>query len=198
MTVPALSDIRFPGTDLRLLDKEDPSKDALPGEPGELAILGPQVMRGYWNRPDAAAKAFATRDGKRWLRTGDIATIGDDGYVRIVDRSKDMIAVSGFKVFPSQVEAVMVEHPAVKEALVIGVADVYHGEMPRAFVTLRPEASAGEEELRDWLNERVGKHERVDLVAIRDSLPKTMVGKLDRKTLRKEVAEAGVAIVGSD
>lgn len=188
----------FPGTDLRLLDKEDPSKDALPGEPGELAILGPQVMRGYWNRPDAAAKAFATRDGKRWLRTGDIATIGDDGYVRIVDRSKDMIAVSGFKVFPSQVEAVMVEHPAVKEALVIGVADVYHGEMPRAFVTLRPEASAGEEELRDWLNERVGKHERVDLVAIRDSLPKTMVGKLDRKTLRKEVAEAGVAIVGSD
>jgi len=187
----------LPGTDLRLLDKDDPARDAPPGEPGELAICGPQVMKGYWNRPDAAARAFAERDGKRWLRTGDIATIGEDGYVRIVDRSKDMIAVGGFKVFPSQVEAVMVEHPAVKEALVIGVADAYHGEMPRAFVTLQPGASAGEEELRDWLNERMGKHERVDRVVIRESLPRTMVGKLDRKALREEVVDAGEALAGS-
>ncbi|MDG2003971.1 MAG: AMP-binding protein [Novosphingobium sp.] len=188
----------FPGTDLRLLDKEDPAKDAPPGEPGELAILGPQVMQGYWNRPDAAARAFAVRDGNNWLRTGDIATIDDDGYVRIVDRSKDMIAVGGFKVFPSQVEAVVVEHPAVKEALVIGVADDYRGEMPRAFVTLQLGASAGDEELRDWVNQRVGKHERVDQVVIRDSLPKTMVGKLDRKTLRQEVIAAGESIVEAD
>jgi len=180
----------FPGTDLRLLDKEDATRDAPAGEPGELAIRGPQVMRGYWNRPDAAANAFAEISGERWLRTGDVATIDEEGYVRIVDRMKDMIAVGGFKVFPSQVEAVLVEHPAVKEALVIGVADEYRGESPRAFVTLQPDVTAGEEELRDWLNERMGKHERVDQVVIRDSLPKTMIGKLDRKALRAEVADA--------
>ena len=181
----------FPSTDLRLLDKEDPAKDAAPGEPGELAIRGPQVMRGYWNRPDAAANAFAERDGKQWLRTGDVAIIDEDGYVSIVDRMKDMIAVGGFKVFPSQVEAVLVEHPAVKEALVIGVPDQYRGEMPRAYVTLQPDAAESDEMLRVWLNDRMGKHERVDRVVVRDSLPKTMIGKLDRKALREEVAQAG-------
>ena len=180
----------LPGTRLLLLDKEDPGRDAAPGEPGELAILGPQVMAGYWNRPDADAIAFATRDGEHWLRTGDVATIDAEGYVRIVDRIKDMIAVGGFKVFPSQVEAVLVEHPAVKEALVIGVPDAYHGEMPRAYVTLRPGADADGEALQEWLNERMGKHERVDRVVVRASLPKTMVGKLDRKVLRQEVADS--------
>jgi long-chain acyl-CoA synthetase len=178
----------LPATRLRLLDKEDPAKDAPPGEPGELAVLGPQVMRGYWNRPDAAASAFAPRGPERWLRTGDIAVIEEGGYVRIVDRSKDMIAVGGFKVFPSVVEAVLLQHPAVKEALVIGVPDSYRGEVPRAFATLRPDAEATGETLAAWLNERVGKHERVDRVVLRESLPKTMVGKLDRKALREEVA----------
>jgi len=183
----------LPATRLRLLDKEDAEKDAPPGEAGELAIQGPQVMQGYWNRPDAAAVAFATREDGRWLRTGDIAEIDADGYVRIVDRSKDMIAVGGFKVFPSQVEAVLLENPAVKEALVIGVADTYHGEIPRAFVTLKPGSGESAEALRDWLNSRLGKHERVDAVVVRDSLPKTMVGKLDRKALRAELAQAAPA-----
>lgn len=177
----------LPGTHIRLLDKEDPAKDAEPGEPGELAILGPQVMQGYWRRPEDAERAFVERDGERWLRTGDVATLDDDGYLRIVDRSKDMIAVGGFKVFPSQVEAVLVEHPAVKEAMVIGVPDAYHGEMPRAFVVLQPSVAESGESLAQWLNDRVGKHERVDQVVIRDSLPKTMVGKPDRKALRGEV-----------
>jgi long-chain acyl-CoA synthetase len=184
----------LPGTRLRLLDKEDPTRDAPPGEPGELVVHGPQVMLGYWNRPEAAAAAFADIDGTRWLRTGDIAVIEPDGFVRIVDRSKDMIAVGGFKVFPSQVEAVLLQHPAVKEALVIGVSDTYRGEVPRAFVTLHED----EEErtpidgaaLKDWVNERLGKHERVDSVVVRLTLPKTMVGKLDRKALREEVAAA--------
>jgi long-chain acyl-CoA synthetase len=175
----------LPQTRLRLLDKEDPTRDA---EPGELAILGPQVMQGYWNRPDAAANAFAARGGDQWLRTGDIAVFDPDGYVRIVDRSKDMIAVAGFKVFPSQVEAVMLQHPAVREVLVIGIAEPYHGEIPRAYVTLRPKQPAQAEDLRDWLNDRVGKHERVDAVVIRKELPKTVIGKLDRKALRAEVA----------
>ncbi|MET0370172.1 MAG: long-chain fatty acid--CoA ligase [Sphingobium sp.] len=178
----------LPGTHIRLLDKEDPARDALPGEPGELAIRGPQVMQGYWNRPDAAANAFALRGDERWLRTGDIAAIDAEGYIRIVDRSKDMIAVGGFKVFPSQVEAVLLQHPAVSEALVIGVPESYHGEMPRAFVTLHGDAEESGETLAAWLNDRLGKHERVDRVVLRESLPRTMVGKLDRKALRAEVA----------
>jgi long-chain acyl-CoA synthetase len=180
----------LPGTRLRLLDKEDPAREAPPGDPGELIINGPQVMLGYWNRPDAAAAAFVEIAGERWLRTGDIAVIEPDGFARIVDRSKDMIAVGGFKVFPSQVEAVLLQHPAVKEALVIGVPDDYRGEMPRAFVTLQDGARADASELKEWLNDRLGKHERVDDVVLRLGLPKTMVGKLDRKALREEVAAA--------
>jgi long-chain acyl-CoA synthetase len=180
----------LPGTDLRLIDKDDPTRDAPPGEPGELVVHGPQVMLGYWNRPEAAADIFVELEGQRWLRTGDIAEIDADGYARIVDRSKDMIAVGGFKVFPSQVEAVLLQHPEVKEALVIGVVDAYHGEMPRAFVSLQPGARVDGGTLAEWLNARVGKHERVDSVVVRGELPKTMIGKLDRKALRAEVSDA--------
>jgi long-chain acyl-CoA synthetase len=178
----------LPATRFWLLDKEDASRDAPPGEPGELVIQGPQVMRGYWRRPEAAASAFAERSDGRWLRTGDVAVIDDQGYVRIVDRIKDMIAVGGFKVFPSQVEEVLLDHPAVKEALVIGIADEYLGEVPRAYVTLNPGAGEDGAALKDWLNARMGKHERVDAVVVRESLPKTMIGKLDRKALRESVA----------
>jgi long-chain acyl-CoA synthetase len=177
----------LPGTRLRLLDRDDPCRDAPPGEPGELAVAGPQVMQGYWQRPEAEATAFATCRGEHWLRTGDIARFDEDGFVAIVDRIKDMIVVGGFKVYPSQVEAVLVQNPAVREALVIGVADPYHGEMPRAFCTIRPDAAASADDLREWLNHRVGKHERVDAVVIRESLPRTAVGKLDRKALRAEL-----------
>ena len=110
----------------------------------------------------------------------------EGGYVRIVDRSKDMIAVGGFKVFPSQVEAVLLQHPAVKETLVIGMPDAYRGEVPRAFVTLQHGETETAEALRGWLNQRVGKHERVDAVVIRTSMPRTMIGKLDRKALKAE------------
>ncbi|MEQ1498378.1 MAG: AMP-binding protein [Novosphingobium sp.] len=177
----------LPGTRVRLLDREDPARDAAPGEPGELAVQGPQVMQGYWQRPEAAASAFAQRSDGRWLRTGDVATIDPAGYVKIVDRIKDMIAVGGFKVFPSQVEAVLLQHPAVKEALVIGVPDARLGEVPRAFVSLNEDAAASGDDLRDWLNSRIGKHERADSVVVREELPKTMVGKLDRKALRAEL-----------
>ena len=178
----------LPHTRVRLLDKEDPSRPPPQGEPGELVIAGPQIMQGYWNRPDAAKDAFADFDGTRWLRTGDVAQIDADGFIAIVDRIKDMIAVGGFKVFPSQVEAVLVEHPAVKEALVLGMPDAYLGEMPRAWVTLNDDVPpATGEELAKWLNARVGKHERVSGVELRAELHKTMVGKLDRKALRAEV-----------
>jgi long-chain acyl-CoA synthetase len=169
-----------PGTDVRLVDKEDPTKPALAGEPGELTFSGPQVMCGYWNRPEADAEVFL---GK-YLRTGDVATIDEDGFIHIVDRLKDMIAVGGFKVFPSQVEDILYQHPAVKEALVIGVADAYLGEIPHAFVTLQNGATEDGAALATWLNPKLGKHERVKGVTIMDSLPKTMIGKLDRKALR--------------
>ncbi len=178
----------LPQTRLLLLDKEDASKLAPEGEPGELAINGPQIMQGYWNLPQADAEVFVEHHGRKWLRTGDVATIGEDGFVAIVDRIKDMIAVGGFKVFPSQVEDVLQENPAIRDVLVIGVPDDYKGEVPRAYATLNADARApSAEELRDWLNSRVGKHERVDKVVIREELPVTMVGKLDRKALRAEV-----------
>ena len=176
-----------PGTEVILLDKEDATKLAPEGEPGELAVHGPQVMRGYWNRPDTDAETFVTIEGKRYLRTGDVARVDAEGFLEIVDRIKDMIAVGGFKVFPSVVEDVILEHPAVKEALVIGVPEEYRGEVPRAYVTLNEGATATGEELAGWLNAKIGKHERVDMVVVRESLPKTMIGKLDRKTLRAEV-----------
>ncbi|TNE39976.1 MAG: long-chain fatty acid--CoA ligase [Sphingomonadales bacterium] len=172
----------LPGTRVKLLDREDATRDAEPGEPGELVFSGPQRMKGYWGRPDADETVFAGD----YMRTGDVATIDADGYIRIVDRLKDMIAVGGFKVFPSQVEAVLYGHDAVKEALVIGIPDPYRGESPKAFVTLNSGMDIGGEELKAWLNPQLGKHERVVEVEIRAELPKTLVGKLSRKELVAE------------
>lgn len=168
------------GTLVKLVNKEDPTKQVPEGEPGELIFSGPQVMQGYWNKPDQNDEVFV--DG--FLRTGDVAQIDEDGYIKIVDRIKDMIAVGGFKVFPSQVEDVLYKHEAVKEALVIGVPDDYRGESPKAFVALEENAETSGEELMEWLNPQLGKHERVEAVVVRESLPKTMIGKLDRKALR--------------
>ena len=175
----------LPGTSIRLLDKEDPQRLAAPGEPGELAVKGPQIMQGYWNRPEGHG---VFQDG--YLRTGDVATIDEDGFLTIVDRIKDMIAVGGFKVFPSQIEEVLLQRAGVREALVVGVPDDYLGEVPKAFITLDPGCTDDAETLKSWVNSRVGKHERLADVVIRKELPKTMIGKLDRKALRAEIAGA--------
>ncbi|HEY9092088.1 long-chain fatty acid--CoA ligase [Parasphingorhabdus sp.] len=171
-----------PGTVVKLVDKEDPTKAVPDGEPGELIFSGPQVMQGYWNLPQADEEVFV--DG--FLRTGDVAVIDEDGYIKIVDRLKDMIAVGGFKVFPSQVEEILYKHEAVKEALVIGVPDDYRGESPKAYVALEEGMDVDGAALKDWLNPQLGKHERVIDVVVRKTLPKTMIGKLDRKALRAE------------
>ena len=172
----------LPGTAFALVDRADPTRSPPPGEPGEIVIAGPQVMRGYWNRPEAGADTFI--DGR--LRTGDVGMIDADGYIRIVDRLKDMISVGGFKVFPSQVEAVLQRHPAVKEAIVIGIPDAYRGETPKAFVTLNAGEQVDGAALKAWLNPRLGKHERVADVEVRLDLPKTLIGKLSRKELVAE------------
>lgn len=185
-----------PGTRVRVVDREDPTKDAPDGVPGELTFAGPQIMKGYWQRPDADREVFVGE----WLRTGDVGYVDEDGYVKIVDRLKDMIAVGGFKVFPSQIEAVLYHHPAVKEALVIGVPDSYHGECPKAFVSLQEGATIDGEALKAWLNPQLGKHERVGSVEVRLNLPKTLVGKLSRKELVAEErakAQAAVAKAGT-
>ena len=171
-----------PATRVKLVDREDPTRPPPEGEPGELLFAGPQIMKGYWNRPDADAKVFVGE----YIRTGDVGIIDEDGYVKIVDRLKDMIAVGGFKVFPSQVESVLYHHPAVKEALVIGVPDHYRGEQPKAFVTLNDGHEIDGPALKDWVNPQLGKHERVCDVEVRLNLPKTLVGKLSRKELVAE------------
>jgi long-chain acyl-CoA synthetase len=179
------------GTRVRLVSKEDPAHPVPDGEPGEIVVAGPQIMKGYWNRPEADAAVFVTdSEGTRWLRTGDVGTIDEDGYVRIVDRLKDMIAVGGFKVFPSQIEAILYRNPNVKEALVLGLPDAYHGELPHAYVTLAEGATADGAELCTWLNGQLGKHERVAEVVVRLNLPKTMIGKLSRKDLLAEIRAA--------
>ncbi|MES2042556.1 MAG: long-chain fatty acid--CoA ligase, partial [Pseudomonadota bacterium] len=182
----------IPGTRVRLVDKSDPGRPAPEGEPGEIVAAGPQIMKGYWRRPEADAEVFVVdAEGTRWLRTGDVGTIDADGFIRIVDRLKDMIAVSGFKVFPSQIEAVLHHHPDVKEALVIGLPDKYRGEHPRAYVTLNAGAETDGATLAAWLNPQLGKHEHVDQVVVRESLPKTMIGKLSRKDLLAQVMAEG-------
>jgi long-chain acyl-CoA synthetase len=170
----------LPGTHIRLLDKDDPSRMAGPDESGELAVSGPQIMKGYWKRDNDGVFA----DG--YLRTGDVAQVDADGYYTIVDRLKDMIIVGGFKVFPSQVEDQLYSHEAVKEAIVLGVPDAYLGERPKAFVTLHEGATVDGAALTSWVNGRLGKHEKVTAVEVRDSLPKTMIGKLSRKELAAE------------
>ncbi|MDP3676466.1 MAG: AMP-binding protein [Novosphingobium sp.] len=174
----------LPHTQWKLLDRDDPSRPAPPDEPGELAVAGPQVMLGYWNDPAADAAAF--RDG--WLRTGDCATINAEGFATIVDRSTDRMQVGGVTVFPSRIENVLLGHDEVREAVVIGIPDAFRGVSPKAFVTLRADSFETGESLRNWLNGRLPADKRVLVVEVRDSLPRSLVGKLDRKALRQEEA----------
>ena len=171
-----------PGTHIRLVDREDPTKPAPEGEPGEIVFTGPQAMQGYWGKPESGTENFIGGA----VRTGDVGLIDEDGYICIVDRLKDMIAVGGFKVFPSTIEKRLYTNDAVKEALVIGIPDSYSGEKPKAFVTLNEGANIDGDELMSWLNPQLGKHERVVAVEVRDALPKTLVGKLSRKELVAE------------
>ena len=176
--------IPLPRIVIRMLDLEDPSRYVPLGERGEMCISGPNVMKGYWNNPKAT-EAVTTFDGL--MRTGDVAYMDEDGFVFIVDRTKDMILCSGFNVYPRNLEEAIHEHPAVAEVCVIGVHDDYRGQSPKAFVKLKPDAEAFTlAALQLFLKDRLGKHEMVQALDIRADLPKTAVGKLSKKELYEE------------
>jgi long-chain acyl-CoA synthetase len=166
--------------EIRSLD--NPAKLLPVGEKGEVCIRGPQVMAGYWNRPAETEAAFL--DGA--LRTGDVGYLDADGYLFLVDRIKDLILCSGYNVYPRVIEEALYQHAAVADAVVIAIADAYRGQAPKAFVALRPGAAATGEELLKFLKDYLSPIEMPKLVEIRASLPKTAVGKLDRKVLVQE------------
>jgi long-chain acyl-CoA synthetase len=181
--------VPIPGTDVRIVDIETGEKEMPFGEPGELIVKGPQVMQGYWKMPEETAKTL--RDG--WLHTGDIARMDEQGYLYIVDRKKDVINASGFKVYPREVEEVLYQHPDVVEAVAVGVPDEYRGETVKAFVVRKQGSYVTEQDLVSHCKEDLAPYKVPKLVEFRDELPKSAVGKLLRRVLADEEREkAGV------
>jgi long-chain acyl-CoA synthetase len=172
------------GITIRFASVEDPENPVAYGQQGEICIAGPNVMKGYWKKPEATAEAM-TSDG--FLRTGDVGYMDEDGFMWIVDRIKDMILCSGYNVYPRNIEEAIYKHPSVAEVIVIGVPDTYRGEVPKAYITLKQNApSFTLDELKIFLKDSLGKHEMVQALDFRASLPKTAVGKLSRKELHDE------------
>jgi long-chain acyl-CoA synthetase len=169
---------------IKMVDVNDPSVEVPIGQRGEMCIRGPNVMKGYWNNPEAT-RASMTPDG--FFRTGDVAVMDEDGFVFIVDRCKDMILCGGYNVYPRNIEEAIYLHPSVAEVCVIGIADPYRGQSPKAFVKLKDGAAPPTlEELKRFLADKLGKHEMVQALEIRAELPKTPVGKLSKKELVAE------------
>jgi long-chain acyl-CoA synthetase len=180
--------IPYPRVDLKFVDAADPTRDVAFGERGEICVKGPNVTKGYWKNPEATVNAM-TADG--FFRTGDVGYMDDDGYIFIVDRTKDMLIVGGFNVYPRTIEEAIYQHPAVEEVSVIGVPDSYRGETPKAFVKLKVGASAPTlDEMKAFLKDKLGKHEMIGAMEIRDALPHTSVGKISKKDLRESEASA--------
>ena len=175
----------MPGTTVEFRDLDQPEKVVAPGEKGELCIIGPQVMKGYWNRPDETAK---TLEGGRVLHTGDVGYMDEDGFIFLVDRIKDLIICSGYNVYPRVIEEALYQHAAVAEVIVIAIPDGYRGQAPKAFVKLKDGQSATEDELKEFLKGHISKIEMPKAIEFRDELPKTMVGKLSKKELVEEEA----------
>ena len=176
--------VPWPGTDAAIFSLE--SGEILPvGEVGELAIKGPQVMKGYWNNDEETNKVL--KDG--WLLTGDIAYMDEKGYFYIVDRKKDIIIAGGFNIYPREIEEVLYEHPAVMEASVVGVKDPYRGETVKAFIVLREGMTVTEEELNQFMRRKLASFKVPRIYEFREELPKTAVGKVLRRQLKKESEE---------
>lgn len=173
----------LPDTDATIQDPET-GEILPPGQPGEICIRGPQVMKGYWNKPEETARML--RGG--WLHTGDIGIMDEDGYFQVVDRAKDMIIASGYKIFPREVEEVLYAHPKVAEAVLVGVPDPYRGETAKAFIVLKPGQQATADEIIQFCKERLAPYKVPKHIEFRTHLPKTMIGKVLRRALREEEA----------
>ncbi len=182
--------IPIPNTDAKIVDIETGTKDLAEGEVGELAVKGPQVMKGYWKSEDETKNVFRGE----WLLTGDIAKQDKDGFFFIVDRKKDLIDASGFKVWPRDVEEVLYTHPDIKEAAVIGVPDEYRGETVKAYVVLKDKSkNPGEEAIKAFCKERIASYKVPKIVEFVDDLPKSLVGKVLRRKLREQEEQKSAA-----
>ncbi len=180
---PGTIGLPLPGIEMQIVALDDATRVLKPGEKGEIRVRGPNVVSSYFQRPDETKVAFV--DG--WLLTGDIGSMDDDGFFYLVDRKKDMIVSGGFNVYPRAIEEALYEHPAVAEAVVIGVPDDYRGEAAKAFVVLRADAQPFSlAELRTFLADKIGRHELPAHLEFRTSLPKTGVGKLSKRALVEE------------
>lgn len=181
---PGSCGVPSPGIIIKFLNVENATEYIPIGERGELCIGGANVMKGYWKNPEATA-AIMTADG--FMRTGDVGYMDTDGYVYIVDRTKDMLLCGGFNVYPRTIEEAIYKHPSVEEVSVIGIRDTYRGQSPKAFIKLKSGATAFTlEELKAFLKDKLGKHEMLAAMEIRPELPKTTVGKLSKKELYDE------------
>lgn len=174
--------VPYPNTEVRLVDLETGEKDVPQGEPGEMIIKGPQIMKGYWKRPDETANSI--RNG--WLYTGDIAIMDEDGYFFIVDRKKDMIISGGFNIYPREVDEVLFQHPKILEACSIGVPHSTRGEQIKSFVVMKEGQTATEQEVIDFCATKLAKYKLPTIIEFRKELPKSNVGKILRKVLRDE------------
>lgn len=175
----------LPGTIVSLRDLTDPTREVPQGERGEVCVAGPQVMKGYWNRPQETQDQFVGE----FVRTGDVGVMDEEGFFFIVDRIKDLIICSGYNVYPRRVEEALYEHAAVEEVIVIGIADKYRGEAPKAFVKLKEGEEATKALLMKHLEAKLSKIEMPADIEFRDKLPRTMIGKLSKKELKEEEAK---------
>jgi long-chain acyl-CoA synthetase len=176
----------FLNTDVKIVDLDTGLKELPQGEDGEIALSGPQIMLGYWNKPEANQAVFRDIDGKQFFLSGDIGHIDEEGFLVITDRKKDMIIVGGFNAYPREIEEVLYTHPKVALAAVVGVPDPHTGEAVKAFIQLKPGAEATEEEFLEFCKDTMAGYKRPKAVEFRDSLPVSVVGKVLRRVLREE------------
>lgn len=174
--------VPFPDNDVRLVDVDNGVEDVPQGEPGEIIMKGPLIMKEYWNNPEETANQL--RDG--WLYTGDIATVDEEGYMFIVDRKKDMIIAGGFNIYPREIDEVLYQHPKVMDAVAVGIPHEYRGETIKAYIVLKPGQTATEDEIMDFCKQKLAAYKTPKLVEFRDALPKSIIGKVLRKVLREE------------
>ncbi|MCP4668712.1 MAG: long-chain fatty acid--CoA ligase, partial [Deltaproteobacteria bacterium] len=179
--------VPVPDTDCRIVDLETGAKDMPLGESGEILLKGPQITKGYYKNPEETADAI--RDG--WFYTGDIGYMDDEGYLFIVDRKKDMIIAGGYNIYPRDIDEVLFEHPKIQEACAVGIPDPYRGETVKAFIVLKPGEALTEEEVVSFCKEKLAAYKVPKLVEFMDELPKSVIGKVMRRTLREmEMAKA--------